>query len=343
MSRVFLMKWYHFTVEYFEDLRNVDHCEFLIMRLQDNGKYHLETKLRTWSELRLERAEANKDKNADDAETKDEVKLARNKTFVSHRKWGGCPNGCNHSSHYKKRHDLEALREREIQREAANSIASRSTSPIMRKHRPKMMLSSDEEGADGDNDDDEEPEAQSGKPQHIILPSKSLETPGVAITPTTEPDQFITANEATAAYIKKNSPHLHVGRDFGGTYSGHASTAGSDTDASEDDRRRHGPMAALKNRLRLADDRPHARNYSIDSNASNASIPPANPGPFVNRLGDAPPFSDSGLDDADPDPASVAAKLSKDSREQTKDVTEMSQEDFDAAEAADKSVRGSVY
>ena len=56
MSRVFLMKWYHFTVEYFEDLRNVDHCEFLIMRKQDNGKFLLENNLRTWSELRRERS-----------------------------------------------------------------------------------------------------------------------------------------------------------------------------------------------------------------------------------------------------------------------------------------------
>ncbi|KFY08498.1 hypothetical protein V491_08433, partial [Pseudogymnoascus sp. VKM F-3775] len=56
MSRVFLMKWYHFSVEYFEDLRNVNHCEFLIMRKhEDSGKYVLENKLRTWSELARER------------------------------------------------------------------------------------------------------------------------------------------------------------------------------------------------------------------------------------------------------------------------------------------------
>ncbi len=43
MSRVFLMKWYHFSVEYFEDLRNVNHCEFLIMRKQEeSGKYILQ-------------------------------------------------------------------------------------------------------------------------------------------------------------------------------------------------------------------------------------------------------------------------------------------------------------
>ena len=58
MTRVFLMKWYHFSVEYFEDLRNVDHCEFVVMkRSVENGKYILQNELRTWSELRKEKAE----------------------------------------------------------------------------------------------------------------------------------------------------------------------------------------------------------------------------------------------------------------------------------------------
>ncbi|KAJ5287513.1 Histidine phosphatase superfamily clade-1 [Penicillium angulare] len=56
MTRVFLMKWYHWSVEYFEDLRNIDHCEFVIMtHNEDNGKYNLQNKLRTWSEMRKER------------------------------------------------------------------------------------------------------------------------------------------------------------------------------------------------------------------------------------------------------------------------------------------------
>jgi len=56
MTRVFLMKWYHFSVEYFEDLRNINHCEFVIMeKNKDNEKYILQTKLRTWSELKKER------------------------------------------------------------------------------------------------------------------------------------------------------------------------------------------------------------------------------------------------------------------------------------------------
>ncbi|KAI4113172.1 MAG: hypothetical protein LQ345_005789 [Seirophora villosa] len=58
MTRVFLMKWYHFSVEYFEDLRNVDHCEFVVMkRSKENQKYILQNELRTWSDLRKEKAE----------------------------------------------------------------------------------------------------------------------------------------------------------------------------------------------------------------------------------------------------------------------------------------------
>ncbi|KAL9028368.1 MAG: hypothetical protein Q9196_003257 [Gyalolechia fulgens] len=58
MTRVFLMKWYHFSVEYFEDLRNVDHCEFVVMkRSQGNQKYILQNELRTWSQMRKERSE----------------------------------------------------------------------------------------------------------------------------------------------------------------------------------------------------------------------------------------------------------------------------------------------
>ncbi|ETN44175.1 uncharacterized protein HMPREF1541_10725 [Cyphellophora europaea CBS 101466] len=55
-SRVFLMAWYHYSVEFFEDLRNINHCEFLVMKLGGNGRYVLQNQLRRWSELRAERA-----------------------------------------------------------------------------------------------------------------------------------------------------------------------------------------------------------------------------------------------------------------------------------------------
>ncbi|CAK7274951.1 hypothetical protein SEPCBS57363_006427 [Sporothrix epigloea] len=126
MSRVFLMKWYHFSVEYFEDLRNVNHCEFLIMRKQDDsGKYKLESKLRTWSELRRERAALLKQKEEENAGAKDSrkgdkdsAKLERaaagltpspSTTHVPQRRWGGCPNGCNHDKNFRIRPGLADL------------------------------------------------------------------------------------------------------------------------------------------------------------------------------------------------------------------------------------------
>lgn len=112
MSRVFLMKWYHFSVEYFEDLRNVNHCEFLIMRQNDNGKYILENKLRTWSELKRESAmEIAKEKaeGKENGASKDDSKLTRASTINIQRKWGGCPNGCNHDKNFRIRQNLADL------------------------------------------------------------------------------------------------------------------------------------------------------------------------------------------------------------------------------------------
>ncbi|KAK5072157.1 hypothetical protein LTS08_000747 [Lithohypha guttulata] len=63
-SRVFLMAWYHYSVEFFEDLRNINHCEFLVMKLGNNGKYVLQNQLRRWSDLRRERAAQRKSVSA---------------------------------------------------------------------------------------------------------------------------------------------------------------------------------------------------------------------------------------------------------------------------------------
>ena len=82
MTRVFLMKWYHYSVEYFEDLRNVNHCEFVVMRLdRDSGKYELQNQLRTWSELRQEKI----------------AKESGSPIIPVRKKWGGCPDGCDHT------------------------------------------------------------------------------------------------------------------------------------------------------------------------------------------------------------------------------------------------------
>lgn len=63
-SRVFLMAWYHYSVEFFEDLRNINHCEFLVMKLGSNGKYVLQNQLRRWTDLKRERAAQRKSVSA---------------------------------------------------------------------------------------------------------------------------------------------------------------------------------------------------------------------------------------------------------------------------------------
>ena len=79
MTRVFLMKWYHFSVEYFEDLRNMNHCEFVVMKLNESsGKYILQNQLRTWSELKRERANSKSSITEPDS------------PIPVRKRWGGC-------------------------------------------------------------------------------------------------------------------------------------------------------------------------------------------------------------------------------------------------------------
>ncbi|RMZ40214.1 hypothetical protein AFCA_003510 [Aspergillus flavus] len=96
MTRVFLMKWYHWSVEYFEDLRNINHCEFVIMKLnEDNGKYVLQNQLRTWSELRKEK-ELERQRDRAMNVIPPAVPTSSESLVPIRRKWGGCPDGCNH-------------------------------------------------------------------------------------------------------------------------------------------------------------------------------------------------------------------------------------------------------
>lgn len=91
MTRVFLMKWYHFSVEYFEDLRNVDHCEFVVMKKnEDDGRYVLRNQLRTWSELRAER-----EQKAEEMENKSPIPIRK--------KWSGHPDDWGHGFMSEKR------------------------------------------------------------------------------------------------------------------------------------------------------------------------------------------------------------------------------------------------
>ncbi|KAI5356631.1 putative histidine phosphatase superfamily, clade-1 [Septoria linicola] len=100
MTRVFLMKWYHWSVEYFEDLRNVNHCEFVLMNKDERGKYVLENKMRTWSELKRQKREA--EAKAVDPQRRNTLShfltQKQESPRIPPRKWGGCKDGCNHEN-----------------------------------------------------------------------------------------------------------------------------------------------------------------------------------------------------------------------------------------------------
>ncbi|KAH6640728.1 histidine phosphatase superfamily [Chaetomium tenue] len=279
MSRVFLMKWYHYSVEHFEDLRNVNHCEFLIMRRNDDsGKYLLENNLRTWSELKRERAQElveNKDEGAkENGKSKDVSTLARAATVEVRRRWGGCPNGCDHDKSFKIRQTL------------ADLVKSDS---IISNHAVGLAVS--EDGSSNGSNSTTVPNgngAAASSTHGITNPSfngtansqtlvsrrpaakrfqsqttdEMSDTPeftvtGPQIDVTKARDEVVSSPDGTPSFIsvedrlrsRLKSPNipprpleitqLHVGRDFGGTYSGHNSAGSDDADSDDDNGHRH--------------------------------------------------------------------------------------------------------
>lgn len=92
---------YHYTVEHFEDLRNVNHCEFIIMeRSESTGKYILQNELRTWSDYKEEQ-EAKRQITAttDDQSIVKDTNGKEEHSAQPPRRWGGCVNGCNHAKY----------------------------------------------------------------------------------------------------------------------------------------------------------------------------------------------------------------------------------------------------
>jgi broad specificity phosphatase PhoE len=129
MTRVFLMKWYHWSVEYFEDLRNINHCEFVIMtHNQDNGKYTLQNKLRTWSDLKKERdAERDRERTAKGLEA---APLSAVDHIPIRRKWGGCPDGCTHGLTGDAKRSLRARAVDSLRQKSVDENAPDQPSPL---------------------------------------------------------------------------------------------------------------------------------------------------------------------------------------------------------------------
>jgi hypothetical protein len=194
---------YHWSVEYFEDLRNVNHCEFMIMkRSEDNGRYILQNELRTWSELKR-RAAANGPSSAVTAPSRPTPVSAGQvnaSPTIPTRRWGGCVNGCNHDrQNWPKRpmrkNTMEYLGGKEHQlppaassleplesemedlsvaeQEAAPTIEEPTPGKMSRKHSTKAVQHMDipaplasPNDASNDSSSDEQVEAASSLPRH---------------------------------------------------------------------------------------------------------------------------------------------------------------------------------
>lgn len=232
MSRVFLMKWYHFSVEYFEDLRNVNHCEFLIMRKSDDsGKYILENHLRTWSQLKADRLAAAKEKekklpsvSSPDTERdrEKEKKLLDAAAHTSQsqtpirRKWGGCPDGCDHGKHvYRRENSMHAMMQYG-RPTPAHHISPVDTRPPARRRRWQ--------NSSGDEDSDD---------PRVRRPGIMIDVPKSLADTVSSPDgtpSFISVEQRLRKISPSNGMLVSAGRDFGGSASGNTSMAGSDTE-----------------------------------------------------------------------------------------------------------------
>ena len=247
MSRVFLMKWYHYSVEYFEDLRNVNHCEFIVMRRQPgSGKYVLQNKLRTWSELKRER-EARGSVSISNVLDDFEVPMRR--------QWGGCPQGCSHSEH---QHSTRPQLKMPVRQNTADLFkddaellglkSARERSPTMGRYPLAIEIASESEDNQEDTVLDQDPEKGSkvmprSPSKRYRLVNLSTKTPSSQNTPQSSEvlQSRIGGGENTLTTIKSgevaSSPEwlspldrrgsFREGRDGGGSRSGANSLVGS--------------------------------------------------------------------------------------------------------------------
>jgi len=195
MTRVFLMKWYHWSVEYFEDLRNINHCEFVIMKQNmDNGKYVLENKLRTWSELKRKATLTSKPATPIQSAAPSTTALSQmSSPSIPARKWGGCPEGCNHDhSNYPRRVRRPTLRDKD-----AITLPASATQKTSNE-----------------------------KEDHPIASQQTNAAPTQSIPATSPTSQTLSHTSATLSMPFRPTPFELRGRDAGGTLSGAATPMG---------------------------------------------------------------------------------------------------------------------
>ncbi|KUI67204.1 Broad-range acid phosphatase DET1 [Cytospora mali] len=387
MSRVFLMKWYHFSVEYFEDLRNINHCEFLIMTKQESGKYVLDTKLRTWSELRRERAlkqkEKDKEKSSTDVATmKDKSKLDRAVSAESPskpRRWGGCPDGCDHNKSFRIHSalaDLVKLDEssghshHSVVHSPNMTASAASLSSSMTTHdfatpptthgasTPTSTLGSRRPAPrrfqSEDDDDFSASEYNTQTSQIDVIKARQEAVSSSDGTPS-----FISAEDRLRARdgkIPLPIPSLFCarGRDFGGTLSGRTSRDQSDADSSEDERSRQLKRSELGMTVVTSKTAGMDLNDPGNGGSSAGGAPLSGKrdrsgmgrGTMANRLGDSPSSSEGNAYCGHDHDSQGENEQADDEREMkgNEDIDEADElSDIDRAEREDRSINGSVY
>jgi broad specificity phosphatase PhoE len=340
MTRVFLMKWYHFSVEYFEDLRNVNHCEFVVMKKnQGNGRYILQNQLRTWSELRRERQQS---LSLSKSQTQLNTAALSSSPIPVRKKWGGCPEGCTHGQMkqlektpqrkntvdlFKDDDELDPLSQPTQQKGlgivGATSKTTAQGNPIRDTYPPQEE---DEHTPHEDKD-----QGQSGiRTTELSLPSY-LQTEGIVSSAAGTPPH-INMSPSQPEQGSLLSPRafdiLTIGRDGGGSRSGAASPLTSDGDEE------------------LAEEADEAMPLPSDppkSDCKDGAAPPANRrawgslakalnGGFMADGGEREGMSHGAMADALGDQSDVGS-----------DGGELHDELLLEEEEADKSLRGSVY
>ena len=240
MARVFLMRWFRFSVEYFEDLRNVGHCEFVVMEREGGeraGKFVLRSRLRTWSELKREKKGEIGGREGEGDAGEGEVPVRRT--------WGGLAEGGEEQGkRVPKRKDTADWFVDEVRGERAkDELEHAGKGRLSRRVRRTGEGSRTGNAMDCGSDDSEEEGRE--EERHEQHQSRGGHSPSPSPSPSGATDlDPANAGSASTKPAGRKSSHsksfrprilsprhiaaLEVGRDGGSSRSGAASLSGSD-------------------------------------------------------------------------------------------------------------------
>lgn len=209
-----------------------------MQRREDSGKYELQNTLRTWSQLKKDRAAAGAlsniselpklgDESTTMTEKEREKESKKEESKIPKRKqWGGCPNGCQHGS-ISRTTSSQAVSNEASAKETSYSSSSAFTEQAANTPR--------------------KPSKEKTRPQEPIDTQRAQEEDSIS-----SPDQtpsYITLESRNRHHLRtplvssRSGDHdrrriLAQGRDFGGSASGHTSQAededGEDTSGDEE-------------------------------------------------------------------------------------------------------------